>query len=124
MSCRLFLAFSLLVTAFGMQSCETDKTNYSGAILGHWEVVSAERGGRPTTTLQEAYFEFLPKDKAVINLDGNPQDAKYVLRGDVFTVSGTNMDTEYYIETLQGDSMVLSATIMDRDFVFRLLKSE
>lgn len=124
MSCRLILAFSIFFTAFGMQSCETDSTNYSGSILGHWEVVSAERGGKPTTTLQEAYFEFFPEDKAVLNLDGNPQEAKYALKGNTFSISGTNMDTKYNIVTLQGDTMVLTATIMNRDFVFRLLKAE
>ncbi|MCB0663551.1 MAG: hypothetical protein KDC24_12475 [Saprospiraceae bacterium] len=124
MSCRLLLTFSLFITGFVMQGCETDNNNISGTIEGHWDVVSAERGGRPTTTLQEAYFEFLPENKAVINLDGNPQDAKFKLGGNSFTVSGTNMDTEYNIETLVGDSMVLSATIMNRDFVFRLKKSK
>ena len=124
MGCRILLPIAFLLSTFVFQACQTEAKDYSGDLIGHWDVTQAKREGKITTTLEEAYFEFSSKDEMILNLSGLPQRAKYSLNGSSFSVTGTNMDAQYNIQSMEGDSMVVTADILGKEFEFSLVKAQ
>ncbi len=116
-SLRHILFFILLVL---LTSCQVDKTDHS-LLQGRWNMVQAFREGRPTTTLKDAYFEFLGDSILKTNLLQEDLIFKYALDGQKISQKG-QMNIDYQILQLTKDSMQLYARIKKYDFNFFLLK--
>ena len=50
-------------------------------IIGAWEISSAERNGKPTETLNGAYFEFAEDNTMSTNLLGREESSSYEFDG-------------------------------------------
>ncbi len=124
MNGRNLLFLAILFQALFIQSCSTDQDNYSNKILGHWEVVKAFRNGKETSTLQNAYFEFSADGKGILNLDGSAQAGTYKLDDNLIKITGTSMDAEYTIESVEANAMILNVTLRNLPFRFELTKAE
>ncbi len=109
-------------------ACDSEpKEDFAQKILGHWEVTEAYRNKKLTTTLDSAYFEFLPSGNAVLNLDGNNQEATYTIVEKDINIEGTSMDGKFAIQKIQNDSMSLTTTKsysgIPFDFIFYLIRT-
>lgn len=102
--------------------------NYAEEIQGHWEVFEAIRNEKPTTTLEDAYFDFETDGNAILNLMGADQKAKYEVAAKSIKITGTQMDGDYKIESLSGDTLVLSTSQKFNEipfrFIFNMIKTE
>ncbi|MEZ5055481.1 MAG: hypothetical protein R2879_00440 [Saprospiraceae bacterium] len=50
MGCRILLPIAFLLSTFVFQACQTEAKDYSGDLIGHWDVTQAKREGKITTT--------------------------------------------------------------------------
>ena len=127
--------FTLLISAgFLLISCgdeqQTTETDTSKDQLAqHWELTSAERNGKKTETLRDAYFDLKVDGSAVINLDGNAQNAQWDTEDNFLKISDTQSDflsTGYAISNLQDSTMTLSVELRNIPFVmhFKIAEEE
>ena len=116
----MVFAVLLLLTACDPEPPKQEE-NLAEQILGHWEVFEAIRNEKPTTTLEDAYFDFEPDGNAILNLMGADQKAKYEMVEEVIKITGTQMDGDYKIENLGGDTLVLSTSQKFNEIPFRFI---
>ena len=127
--------FALLISAvFLFISCGDEQQNTGpdtnkSQLAQRWELTEAERNGKKTETLRDAYFDLQADGKGVINLDGNAQNAEWDTEGSLLKISGTQSDflsTDYAISNLQDSTMTLSVELRNIPFVmhFKIAESE
>ncbi len=106
-----------------MLSCASEPKRMDvETIKGRWEVYQAERGGKPTQTVNGAFFEFRDHNKMVTDILGEPVQTAYNLYDrEIVQLSGGKI--RYKVETVNDSTMTLSATIRKVDFVFDLIKT-
>ena len=115
----IWLSFTLLLF-FG--SCQSEKQITEEDVIGRWEVFNCERGGKPTQTLNGAYFEFTPGNQLFTNITGDGIMAGYqIYNKEIVQQSGEKI--RYKIESKTEDKMTLSCNIRNVDFVLDLVKS-
>lgn len=123
----LFFLGSILFVACDSEPPK-EEDMYTEKILGHWEVFEAVRNEKPTTTLENAYFDFATEGAAILNLTGLEQSAKYEILEQAINITGTQMDGEYKIDKLSGDTLILSTAQkfneISYQFIFRMIKKE
>jgi len=103
-----------------VSSCTPEEKN-SELLEGKWLLEAAERGGRPTTTLKDAYFNFIGDSLLRTNLLQEDGEFSYAYDGKTIEQSGA-MDITYDILHFQNDTLVLNANIQNYDFKFLLLR--
>jgi hypothetical protein len=127
--------FALLISAvFLFISCGDEQQNTEtdtnkDQLMQRWELTEAERNGKKTETLRDAYFDLQADGKGVINLDGNAQNAEWDTQGNLLKISGTQSDflsTDYAISNLQDSTMTLSVELRNIPFVmhFKIAEAE
>ena len=127
--------FALLVTAgFLLISCgdeqqTTETETNKDQLTQRWELTEAERNGKKTETLRDAYFDLQADGSGVINLDGNAQNAQWDTEDNFLKISGTQSDflsTDYAISNLQDSTMTLSVELRKTAFVmhFKIAQEE
>jgi heat shock protein HslJ len=127
--------FAILIAAgFLLIGCQdeqqTSETNTSkDEIAQHWVLTEAERNGKKTETLRDAYFDLQADGSGVINLDGNAQNAQWEIDDNLLKISGTQSDflsTDYAVSNLQDSTMTLSVELRKTDFVmhFKIAEEE
>ena len=103
-------------------ACAPDKKMNQDIIKGRWEVFNAERSGKPTQTVNGAFFEFRDQNKMVTDILGEPVQTAYnFYENEIVQLSGGKI--RYKIEAVNDSTMTLSATIRKVDFVFELIKT-
>ncbi|MDX1683718.1 MAG: hypothetical protein R3275_00695 [Saprospiraceae bacterium] len=110
----------LILLAF--LSCESEKQYEDSDIVGRWEVYKCERGGKPTQTLNGAYFEFTDQNQLFTNFTGEGIMSGYNIYNNVI-VQQTGEKIRYKIESMSDDKMTLSTNIRNVDFVVDLVKT-
>lgn len=123
-----FVLGAILFSACGVEPAKQED-NYVDKVLGHWEVFEATRNEKPTTTLEDAYFDFENDGKAILNLTGVEQPAHFEITEKIINIVGTTqMDGDYIIENLTSDTLILSTAQKFNDipfrFIFRMIKTE
>ncbi|MGK0388114.1 MAG: hypothetical protein ACI94Y_000842 [Maribacter sp.] len=77
-----------------ISSCTTTetKTLEQSDILGKWVLKEASRGGKPTSTLQNIYFEFMENGQAKtnFNIETKDQILKYEFKEGAISLTGEN----------------------------------
>jgi len=114
----IFAGFLLIGCQDEQQTTETS-TN-KDQLAQRWELTEAERNGKKTETLRDAYFDLQADGSGVINLDGNAQNAQWEIDNNLLKISGTQSDflsTDYAISDLQDSSMTLSVELRKTAFV-------
>lgn len=115
---RISLLLLLVTGSFACRQEQNKKTEE--LILGRWEIQEAFRNGRPTESLAELYFEFLPDGKMSTNLTGAPENAHYEIDGNQLRQTESQLPADYIIEELSDTALVLTTQLRGFDFQFRL----
>lgn len=113
----------VLLFMIGLTSCGSDQMNVKDSdLIGRWEVYKCERGGKPTQTLDGAYFEFTENNQLFTNFTGEGIMAGYNVYNNEI-VQQTGMKIRYKIEAYSEEKMTLSANIRNVDFLIDLVKT-
>lgn len=116
-----FLFFTATIIGCEPNTATEEQDLTAEQLPGYWEVTQAIRDKKPTTTLEDAYFEFGAEKVAKLNVDGRDQTGTYELKDKIVEISGTSMDGKYKILQLQNDSMRLSVSKDIRGFVYNFV---
>ena len=90
-------------------------------IEGQWNVTKAIRGGRPTESLDGAFFTFTADGALTTNLLGDTVTVPFQLRKDTI-LQQSNIPTAYIIQELEGPAMLMNTTLRSTPFQFFLEK--
>jgi hypothetical protein len=117
MKATRFFQSALLIAILGFFfACGEDEIQDQSLILGRWDIQEALRGGRPTESLDNLFFEFFEEGKMRTNITGSTVDGSYELDGDQLKQRGGPLETNYTIQTLSDSVLVLTALINKFDF--------
>jgi len=122
----LIAAGFLLIGCQDEQQVSETNTN-KNQIAQHWVLTDAERNGKKTETLRDAYFDLKADGSGVINLDGNAQNAQWDVEGNYLKISETQSDflsTDYTVSNLQDSTMTLSVELRKTAFVMNFVIAE
>ena len=116
------LLFFLLILGFfacGDEAAEEQTNIQQEQLAQRWELYAAQRNGKNTDTMRDAYLDLKADGSGVINLDGNGQDAQWSVEGNALKISGTQTDmlsTDYMIKELKDSLLHLSVELRDTPF--------
>lgn len=123
MTIRQVLPFFILMTLIAtLTSCESEKQYKESQLVGRWEVYQAERGGKPTQTVNGAYFEFSDQNQLYTNITGDGVMNGYQIYNNVIVQQGGEK-IRYQIETMNEEKMTLTTNINGVDFALDLIKT-
>ena len=112
----------LLFLVLTLSACESEKKIVESDVVGRWEVYDCVRGGKPTQTLNGAYFEFEHGNKLYTNITGDGIMAGYnIYNNEIVQQSGEKI--RYNIVAFSDEKMTLSTRINNVDFVLELIKT-
>jgi len=125
----LLIAVGFLLIGCQDEQQTTEISTSKDQIAKHWVLIDAERNGKKTETLRDAYFDLYAGGKGVINLDGNAQNAEWDIDDNFLKISGTQSDflsTDYAISNLEDSTMTLSVELRKTAFVmnFKIAEEE
>ncbi len=118
---RLFNKLSLVALLLIILSACMNEVQSTEALQGNWLLEYAERSGRPTTTLKDAYFNFIGDTLLRTNLLQEDGEFTYKYDGETIKQSG-EVDITYDILHFSQDTLVLNANIQKYNFKFFLLR--
>ncbi len=77
MKSLLYNSILLIGVTLMTASCASDNQVTEEDVIGRWEVFNCERAGKPTQTLNGAYFEFTEGNQLFTNITGDGIMAGY-----------------------------------------------
>lgn len=117
MKATRFLSYVLLLSSLCLTTaCGEDDIQNTDMILGRWDIQEALRGGRPTESLDELFFEFFEEGKMRTNITGSEAEASYEIDGDQLLQRGGPLEADYTIQMLTDSVLVLTTTISSFNF--------
>jgi len=124
MAYKIKVGIFLIVLGSVLVSCKEDKQLDQNFLIGKWTMHNALRNNQPTTTLENAYFEFLDGNIMKTNILGTEEEAKYEFMSETNSIrqSGRHL-MEYQIKKLTPDSLSMESKIRNYQFQFFLVKS-
>ena len=106
-----------------LTSCKEETSPEFVDIVGKWEVYNALRNNQPTSTLQNAYFEFVNDSVMKTNILGTEMESAYEFGPkDKSIRQYSNPLIEYQIRDFSQDTLKLAAKIREYSFQFFLAK--
>lgn len=125
----LLISAGFLLIGCGDEQQNTEPETSKEQLAQRWELTDAERNGKKTETLRDAYFDLKADGSGVINLDGNAQNAQWDTEDNFLKISDTQSDflsTDYAISNLEDSTMTLSVELRNIPFVmhFRIAEGE
>lgn len=105
---------------FILVSCQNENL-LQKQIQGKWNVANAERNGKATSTLEDAFFLFEGDSLLTTNILRSIISVPYKLKDQKILQSGMP-PIEYEIEEIFEDSLILSTQIRDYHFKFFLAR--
>lgn len=123
----LFTFAAFFVGVLFVSSCATTetKTLEQSDILGKWTLKEASRGGKPTSTLQNIYFEFMEDGQAKtnFNIETKDQTLSYELKEGTISLKGeSNMNIEASKDL--DENLTLDAKLANYKFKLILQREE
>jgi len=115
-SVSTYLIVPILIGVSLLSGCEPEPQDTS-SIIGKWNVYDATRNGRRTTTLEDAYFNFVNDTLLLTNILREEQAFSYVYADDKIRVDGP-LKTTYIVSQPSGDTINLYGAIKGYDFGF------
>lgn len=121
-----------LMLLLGLTACQNDVPEGGSdsaqaqvnQLLGRWELQQAVRSGKPTESLDGAYFEFFEEGKLVSNLGGSREELEYELNGETILQRGGRMQADYNIVELGDSVLVLQMTLNNIPFTLQLERGD
>jgi hypothetical protein len=102
-------------------SCTGNRVRYDD-LTGKWEILTAERNGRETQTLQNVFFEFSSDEELTTNIFGTEETFKIDYKFPNVHTDETRFK-ELMIMGLSSDTLAIRSRIGDFRYDFDLLKS-
>ena len=99
-------------------SCQ-ESSDDSNSLRGRWGIDFAERNGKPTLTLEDAFIEFQNDSILTTNILRKKINSPYKLENKQI-IQSVPMEIIYDIAELKKDSLVLLTTIRGYKFKFSL----
>lgn len=100
----------------------TDKPNTEEMLPGRWMAAEATRNGKPTGTLTDLFFEFLPNDSLYTNIAGSPQGMRFYVEDGVIQQRKGPFDADYKVQSITEKEMVLNTTLNGFDFTIKFVR--
>ena len=92
-------------------------------VVGAWEVVSAERNGKETETLNGAYFEFGDNGTMTSNYLGEDETSLFSVNDAMIKqVRPDQSEIDFKVEKMIPDTMILATSIQTIPFRFVMRK--
>ncbi len=116
-------SFTILALAASVFACKSDAPAVSNqpSEQGRWVVASATRSGRPTHTLDAAYFEFDTAGSVLkTNFTGQEETLAYVVDATGFSTPDGELFKRIDRVSLNDSILDLSTEIQGTPFTFRL----
>ena len=111
----------LLSWSFIQLSCkEKNPVDSNSDITGYWELVEAQRNGKPTLTLENAFIHFIQDSVLETNLLRKTVQSSY-LKLDNRIIQDYPERIEYEIQSQSNDSLYLQTEIRGYKFDFKLV---
>lgn len=125
----LFFLLVLGISACGDDAATADVDAQKEQLVQRWELFAAQRNGKSTDTMRDAYLDLKADGSGVVNLDGNGQNARWSVSENKLTISGTQTDflsTDYTIKELKDSTLHLSVELRDTPFemMFKIAEEE
>jgi hypothetical protein len=123
----LLISAGFLLISCGDEQSVSEANTSKDQLAQRWELIDAERNGKKTETLRDAYFDLQADGNGVINLDGNSQNAKWDTENNLLKISGTQsefLSADYAISNLQDSTMTLSVELRKTAFVMHFKIAE
>ncbi len=89
---------------------------------GRWLAAEATRDGKPTGTLTDLFYEFLPNDSLYTNIAGSPQGMRYYIVDNVIQQRKGPFDADLVIESITPAEMVVHTILNESEFRVRFVK--
>ncbi len=118
---RLLLLFSISCLLLACDTTPPKPVIQLKDLEGHWEVTKATRNGRPTESLDGAFFTFLSDGSVTSNLLGDTMTVSYSLKEDTI-YQEFNTPIIYLIQEIEIPVMVVKTTLRSTPFQFYLEK--
>lgn len=118
---RLLFLFCTICLLLACEPTVTENEIKLSDIEGHWDVTRAIRDGRPTESLDGAFFNFSTDGLVTSNLLGDTLQVPFQLKGDTISQQ-LNSPIIYIIEEFEGPVMVVNTTLRSTPFQFFLEK--
>lgn len=121
---QLFIGalFLLLMSCNG----ESSDAKQKSLLIGHWDLVEGQRGGKVAESLRGTYFEFTEEGKMSTNLPikGGTDSPFVVENGVIIQTIVNDIKINYTIVELNELTLKLTTSLRGFDFVFDLNKQE
>ena len=116
------LSISLLFVFCSFLSCEDDNATQEADLLGKWNITTAVRDSKPTTTMDGMYFEFAEEGQLTTNMTGEAETYQYEIDKEQILQRGGTIETDYKIESLLDNELVLSTSLGGKPFRITLAR--
>lgn len=125
---RILTVLGILTLLILLSQCASEAAVEKEATLeevlpGTWELVSATRSGKPTTTLQGVYFNFDTLGMIKTNLSGIELNAKCEINDTGFLYREGQEERSYKAEIIHQDTINISTKIRIFDFALLLSRA-
>ena len=119
---RRYTIGCLLASAVLAQACQTDEGPPVVSEHGSWTVISATRGGRPTNTLDDAFFRFDTAAHTLhTNFSGAEMTVDYTRVDDVIDARGSALLNRLELTKLTDSTLAFRSEIRGTPFAFELV---
>jgi hypothetical protein len=109
-----------LLVVITISACKQDADIQETSLYGKWDIVQADRNGKPTPYLRGGYFVMEKGGTMAINITGSDEKGPYVLNDKVLRFKDSK---EFTIESVKADSMRIRYRMnQDSEFLFYLHK--
>ena len=117
-----YVLFLICIT-MAFIACEPEAEINENDIIGLWEVVYAERNGKPTELVEGALFEIRPDSTMTTDLTGVEQDGAFdYVDGTLHHHSAEPLS--YHMMELSRDSMTMRVDIRGLKFMLDMVRQE
>ncbi|MEM6698205.1 MAG: lipocalin family protein [Bacteroidota bacterium] len=117
----VLLTLIAIITACGNDpKSEVDNNQ----LFGKWEVNTATRDGKETSTLDQLYFTFSEDGNMETNMPTLDRASTYELSGSEIQQNGNGVENNYTIESLSDSELILITTIRNTEFRMILNKAD
>lgn len=108
-----------------ISSCIEDNAVQESDLLGHWEIVTGYRNGKPSESLASLFFEFREEQKLFTNMNvtGEKELCDFELDGENIFQRNGSLNVDYNIELFKPDTLVLTTELRKKKMKFILFRA-
>jgi len=110
------LSFGLVFFSLTIVSCEDDNATQESDLLGKWNITQAFRDNKPTTTMDEMYFEFAEEGILTTNMTGEAEAYQFEVDDEQISQRAGTIDADYKIESRLDNELTLTTTLGGKSF--------